>query len=190
MKKLVTGIVLLAIVAAVIYVQFSRNEERQSAAFRRGFRGGVDSLKNNQPDFDSVAALVSHERQALAEYKAAIADTLTRRDSLYARTVDSLSDKIEAQKADLGKLKQKALASKSPAAGVKKGATQPTDSSAGASHKEILDHYKEAMAKLPTDLSPYEYQVAVTEIRTETAAKFSITVDRLNEIRKANHIEF
>jgi hypothetical protein len=188
MKKLVLGIILAAILVGVTYVQFNRDTARKSTAFRKGYRAGIDSLKNNEPDFDSVATLLNRERQALAVYKAAMADSLSRRDSLLLCTVDSLSEKIEAQRADISRLKQKALATKTPSAGGKKVATKQV--SDGASHLEIVSHYKEAMAKLPADLSPYEYQVAVTEVRAETAAKFSITVDRLNEIRKANNVEF
>ncbi len=187
MKKILVGIFLVAVLAAVVYLQISRDAEKRSTAYRQGYRTGVDSLKNNQPDFDSVTQLLDRERRALAVYKAAMADTLSTRDSLYDCTVDSLSEKIEAQRADIGKLKQKSLASKSPATtenGPKNGQNNL------ASHRDILAHYKMAMAKLPADLSPYEYQVAVTEVRTETAAKFSITVDRLNEIRKANNIDF
>ena len=187
MKKLLLGLFLIAVLAAVVYLQLSRDTDKRSAAYRKGYRTGVDSLKTHQPDFDSVAELLGRERQALAEYKETVARTLSIRDSLHQQEVDSLTDKIEQQKTDIGKLKQKSLAKKAPTSNDK---TASTGQNNLPSHREILDHYKEAMAKLPADLSPYEYQVAVTEVRTETAARFSITLDRLNEIRKANNVDF
>jgi gas vesicle protein len=187
MKKLLLGILLVAVLGAVVYLQINRDSDKRTTAFRKGYRAGVDSLQSSQPDFDSVAQLLAAERQALAEYKTAMADSLLRRDSLYAQTVDSLADKIQAQKTDIGKLKQKTLATKTPASTAKGTSAAP---GGGASHQEILSHYKAAMAKLPGDLSAYEYQVAVTEVRTETAAKYRISIDRLNEIRKANQIDF
>ncbi|MEW5795764.1 MAG: hypothetical protein AB1772_05335 [Candidatus Zixiibacteriota bacterium] len=187
MKKLVLGIFLLAVIVAVVYLQVTRDSERQEDAFRKGYRTGADSVVSSQPDYDSLAELIGKERQALAEYRTAMADSLVYLDTVHRHTIDSLERRIDAQRADLSRLKQKAQAGKT-APGMNKSARPAGET--GARHEEILNYYRRAMAHLPSDLSAYEYQVAVTEVRTETATKFSISVDRLNEIRKQHHVDF
>jgi len=94
---------------------------------------------------------------------------------------------IDSQQADIDRLQKLALADTTP--GTKSGSGSAAGSG-GASHEEIVSHYKLAMSRLPADLSDYEYRVAVKEVRTETAARFSITVERLNQIRKEHNVNF
>ena len=187
MKKLILGIILLTVLIAVGYFQSVRESERKTTAYRKGYHAGADSVQVAQPDFDSLTGLLARERQALADYQAEMADSLSQLDSLWEQVEDSLGRVISKQSADINRLKQQASAKKAPAK------TQQAVKPAGTgspSHQEILSFYKRAMSKLPNDLSDYEYRVSVDEIRSETATKFSITVERLNQIRDENHVDF
>lgn len=187
MKKLLVGILLLAVLSAVIYLQTRRESTHKSAAFREGYRTGADSVRAGRPDYDSLTELLAQERQALADYKATMADSLTRLDTTYKQRLDSVSRVKDSQRTESQRPGETTLTTASPPLTGKKA---KAPSSSGVSHQEILDHYRLAMAKLPSDLSAYEYQVAVTEVRTETASRYSITVDRLNQIRKEHNLDF
>jgi len=184
MKKIVLGIVLLVALVAVSYFQFTRESERRSKAYRKGYHAGADSVQVAQPNFDSLAGLLTRERQALAEYQAVMTDSICQLDLLRQDSEDSLKRVISKQNSDMSRLKQQKLAKTSLSK------TQQNPDSNGLSHAEILGYYKQAMSKLPSDLTDYEYRVSVDEIRTETAAKFSITVESLNQIRVDNSLDF
>ena len=187
MKKIILGILLLTVLVVAGYFQSVRESERRARSFRKGYQTGADSVLVAQPDFDSVSELLARERRALEEYQAAVADSLSQLDSLRDWAVDSLEGVIKKQGADITRLKQQASSKKTPSKSQQ--AVKPAGSGS-PSHQEILSYYKRVMSKLPGDLSAYEYRVSVDEIRAETAAKFSITVDRLNQIRDDNHVDF
>ncbi|MCX6835328.1 MAG: hypothetical protein NTW07_09395 [candidate division Zixibacteria bacterium] len=187
MKKIILGIFLLVLLVAVSYFQFTRQSAGRTKAYRKGYHAGADSVQVAQPDFDSLAGLLTRERQALAQYQDVMADSLGQIDSLRQHSVDSLERVISKQDSDISRLKRQTLAKKSPS---KSKLTIETPVSKGPSHEEILGYYKQAMSKLPSDLTDYEFRVSVDEIRTETAAKFSITVESLNQIRADNNVDF
>lgn len=187
MKKIFLGIFLLVLLLAVSYFQFTRQSAGRTKAYRKGYHAGADSVQVAQPDFDSLASLLTQERQALVEYQTLMEDSVGQIDSLRQRSVDSLERVISRQNSDISRLKRQTLAKKSPP---KNQQAVKTPVSSGPSHEEILGYYKQAMSKLPSDLTDYEFRVSVDEIRTETAAKFSITVERLNQIRADNNIDF
>jgi hypothetical protein len=187
MKKTILGILLLVLLVAVTYFQFTRQSAGRTKAYRKGYHTGADSVQVAQPDFDSLASLLARERQALAEYQNVMADSIGQIDSLRQHSVDSLERVISKQNSDISRLKRQTLAKKSPS---KTQQMVKSPVSNGPSHEEILRYYKQAMSKLPSDLTDYEFRVSADEIRTETAAKFSITVESLNQIRADNSIDF
>jgi hypothetical protein len=187
MKKIILGIFLLVVLVAVSYFQFIRGSEGRTKAYRKGYHAGADSVQVAQPDFDSLSGLLTRERQALAEYQTVMADSICQLDLLRQYSVDSLERVINKQNSDMSRLKRQAQAKKSPS-NTKQAVEAPVPN--GPSHEEILGYYKQAMSKLPSDLTDYEFRVSADEIRTETAAKFSITVERLNQIRVDNNVDF
>jgi hypothetical protein len=187
MKKTILGIFLLMALVAISYFQFTRESEQRKRAYRKGYHVGADSVQVAQPDFDSLAGLLARERQALAEFQTMMADSLCQLDMQRLYSVDSLERLINKQDLDVSRLKQQASAKKSPS---KTQQAVGTPEANGPSHEEILGYYKKAMSKLPSDLTDYEFRVSVDEIRAETAAKFSITVERLNQIRNDNNVDF
>jgi len=187
MKKLLLGLFLLLVIVAVAYIQTVRESERQAEVYADGHDAGVREAEADRAGIDSLTGQLAAERQALAEYKAAVADSIARWDEQHRLAVDSLSRVIESQQADIDRLQKQALVNKT---GTTKSGSGSSSRSSGASHQEIVSHYKLAMSRLPADLSDYEYGVAVKEIRIETAARFSITVERLNQIRKEHNVNF
>ncbi len=187
MKKLLLGIVLLTLLVAISYLRTTRESERSEKAFRDGQEAGGQTVQLKQQDLDSLAGLIEEERSALAQHRAATADSLAQRDEIFARAVDSLSAQVDSQRSEITRLREQAAAGNSQNLTNRAG-----DSSAPgkASHERILNHYRLAVSKLPADLSAYEHRVALTEIRIETAREFAITVDRLDQIRKAHNVEY
>lgn len=180
MKKLFLGTFLVAILVAIAYFQTERDASHQAEAFNKGRATGVKDAGIAQSEIDSLTDQLELERAGRAERRAAIADSMAERDSLLAQAVDSLSEKIVSQGGEIARLEEQ-LADSTRG---KTDSTGKKTSGSKASHKDILAHYRLAMARLPADLSEYERRVSVTELRTETAAKFRITVARLNEIRE------
>jgi len=187
MKKVLLGLFLLLVIVAVAYIKTTRESERQAEVYLNGHNAGVKHAEADRPGIDSLTGQLAAERQALAEYKAAVADSIALQDEQHRLAVDSLSRVIDSQQADIERLQKLSLANTTAA--TKSGSGSAAGSS-GASHEEIVSHYKLAMSRLPADLSDYEYRVAVKEVRIETAARFSITVKRLNQIRREHNVNF
>jgi hypothetical protein len=179
MKKLLLGIVLLAALVGVVYLQSERAEQQRAKIAEEGFRAGLTDGEELRAQVDSLTGVVEHQDDALAE-------SVAVREDIYAGEIDSLTDQIQAQEvkiADLSnKLEQEATTSRV--------AAQNTTAVPNKQHLEILNYYKKAVIGLPGDLSSYERRVALSEIRNETAEKFSITVSRLNSIRKEHDLEY
>ena len=97
---------------------------------------------------------------------------------------DSLTAVIAAQDKELARLK--ALAAKASAASSSRSSVKIGKSS----EHEILAHYRQAVEKLPADLSPYERKVALRELRVETAGRFAISVETLDQIRQKNNLDY
>ncbi|MCD6250157.1 MAG: hypothetical protein J7J98_07510 [candidate division Zixibacteria bacterium] len=186
MKKLLLGLFLLAALIAVSYLKMERDSEREAQAFIDGHDIGSRNAELAMIDVDSLEKLIDQKATEVIELRSAMTDTLVERDNFYTQTVDSLSAIIEAGQKEIASLEKQ----------VASGGLEAKDSSSKikvaskASHREILKHYKLAVAKLPADLSAYEYRVAVAEVRSDTATKFNITVVRLNEIRDANNLDY
>jgi hypothetical protein len=184
MKKLLLGVVLLAALVGISYLKTTLDSERAAEAFIDGHRTGTKSAQAALPDTDSMSGAFEQERRALVEKNEVLADSLAAREQEHAQVVDSLSDRVASQQEQIDKLKKKVASAPSASS------PKPTrTTTAGSTESQIVNHYKLAVAKLPSDLSAYEYRVALAEVKTETAEKFKITVDRLDEIRKAHNLD-
>lgn len=180
-KKLLLGLILLAALVGVSYLKVIRDSDRETEAFRRGRTAADVRNATTAAAADSLTTLVAARDSKVA----ALTDTVVARERAQARLSDSLSSEIASRDKEISQLKAKTTAAKS-APGTKSTAT----SRATSSEHEILAHYRQAVDKLPGDLSTYERSVAIREIRQETATKFAITVDRLNKIRENNNLEY
>lgn len=178
MKKLLLGIILLAALAAIVYVQTMRESAHETGAFERGKAAGLQTGLQGRATADSLVALVAQRDDSLA----AMADSLEAKDCAYADAVDSLTSVVESRDQELAELKKRTDKVQTPESSATRAGT--------STENDILAHYRLAVKKLPGDLSPYERAVAIREIRQETATKFAITVDKLNQIRETNHLEY
>jgi len=178
-KKLLLGLILIAALVGVVYLQTERAGLKDSRIAEEGYKAGQADGEKLKASVDSLTSLVDQKDSALAESTAS-------REQFYAGQVDSLTQRIQSQEeqiADLsGKLADKTSSTKITAVN--------TSQEPSTKHLEILNYYKKAVNDLPEDLSAYERRVALSEIRTETARKFAITVSKLNSLRKENNLEY
>jgi hypothetical protein len=177
MKKLLVALLLLAVVVAVSYLKVLRQDNRTAQAHDTGYSEGSGELDRVRTQADSLEGLVT-------DYREALEDSLTTRDSLTLWQRDSLSAIIAAQEDSL-----KTLAAKQATANRNTSATKKKVDPAKR-QQEILAYYKRRYEKLPDDLSPYERRVALTEIKKETARQFSISVSDLDKIREKNKLPY
>ncbi len=176
MKKLLVALLLLAVVAVVSYFKVLRQDNRTTQAYDTGYSQGSGELDRVKSHADSLDDLVT-------DYREALDDSLTARDSLSLRQRDSLSEIIATQEESLKTLAAKQAASRSTSSAKKK--VDPAKR-----QQEILAYYKRRYEKLPDDLSPYERRVALTEIKKETAQQFSISIADLDKIREKNKLPY
>lgn len=185
MKKTLLGLLLLVLLAAITYVQYQRSTERRAEAWAEGHQAGTQDAAADSVMVDSLLEVIETGRSYLTELQDCYETAETEQDSLHRTAVDSLANLIEEQSAEITRLQ--GLLSE---INEKAEASRSEDSSAQAVNAEILRSYRLAVAKLPSDLSPYEHRIAVKEVRTETAQKFKITVDRLNQLREENNLDY
>ena len=187
MKKLLLGLFLLAALVVVSYLKMERDSEREAQAFIDGHDVGIHKTELVKVNTDSLEKLIDQKATEVAELRSMLADTLAERVQRYTQTVDSLSVIIKAGQQEIAALEKKVAAGKQAA---KVLSSKPKVTASKPSHEQIIQHYKLAVAKLPADLSAYEYRVAVAEVRYETAARFNVTVARLDDIRDANNLDY
>jgi hypothetical protein len=188
MKKIIIGIVLLAVLVGISYVKVYRDREQVTQARQDGVVRGQADLSTRTQEVDSLKALMEQRERELA-------DSLVSRDIQHAELSDSLRTAMDEQCEEIEALKRQAQKAKSQpskkaAAPAKKSADSGVDSTAKAAHKDILAYYTQQVDKLPKDLSDYERRVALREVREETAKKFAITAQRLDEIRKQYSLDY
>jgi len=178
LKKLLLGVVLIAALIAVSYFRVQRDSAQEEAAYERGRGTAEDQAALITALSDSLDALVKHRDSVILS----MADSLAVRDQAQVRLVDSLTGEISLRDKQLAALKQKTPAPPKSTAAATRQSQSPDH--------EILAHYRQAVEKLPGDLSTYERGVAIREIRQETVQKFAITEARLNQIRESNHLDY
>ncbi len=167
---------LFGLAGLILYYQSSQRSDAQKAAYQTGYVKGSDEQRPHvlaaDSLRDSLAKLESEKRQRDTAYR----NLLEVNDSLEA-LANSQSTKID----DLSK-------SVRLAATTSKGTGKPAIAKPVTSHSQALAYYKKRYESLPGDLTSYERQVAVREIRLETANKFSLSLSEFEELRTAEKL--
>ena len=182
MKKIILGLILFALIVGVAYLKDYRDSEEYHDVYAQGLRRGSELQGARNDSLDSLGVLVKKTETKLA-------DTLAWQDKVHQSEIDSLKAAVASREDSIASLKQ--TMAKPKAVAEKK--TTPTLSRAEKQKKrelEILSDYKNRYQELPEDLSAYERRVSISEIREETAKKFSISVEKLNQIRADHNIPY
>lgn len=170
MRKLILGILIIVLLVGISYYKNYREDSQQQTVYAEGLEAGQKLALENTVKIDSIKSLLAHER--------AVIDSLEAGEETDAAARDSLAELIRKQEARIGELKREneRLAMKV--------------NQSGSREQKVLAHYNQRYNDLPGDLSDYEYNVALTEIRTETAKKFGISIADLNKIRKKYNLSY
>ena len=181
MKKVVLGIVLLAIVIGVGYVRSLRHQSQKATAYERGKQEGAEVATEYQGKLDSLDYVVEQQRIEFAQ-------SVWMKEMIYRSMYDSLAKIIDSGKRREDSLKKELTLSQQQA-GTEDASVGSTRRKASR-HEQILGYYKKRYQSLPKDLSPYEKRVALAEIRDETAQKFAISQRELDKIRSDNKLDY
>lgn len=169
MGKLSLSVVLLLLIVAVSYIQAVRKQAKTDNSFQLGVKSSQKEVLELKSATDSIKTL-------MGELEVKHGESLLVRDKSYQKNVDSLANIITLREKSLTELKKKSQSSK-PAA------TQSQTNSEKL-HRGLLAYYKKRYESLPTDLTKFERKVAISEIRQETAGKYSLTTSEFNRIRE------
>ncbi len=175
MGKLLLAFVLLLMIVAVSYFQSERRQTKVDNSFVLGKKASQKEILALQSAADSLTTRIGEQEVIHAE-------SLLQRDKEMSQHLDSLAAIISTQQQSLAEIKKKGTTGKATVA------QKTTDSK--KRHQELLAYYKKRFESLPGDLTEYERKVAVSEIRQETAQKFSITLTEFNRIREAYKLNF
>jgi len=167
--------VLLIMVVAVSYIQAVLRQTKADNSFQLGRR-------SNQTEILALQSATDSLKTRLGRQEVIHAESLLQRDKLLQKNVDSLSGIIGAQEQTLIKIKKNAATVK-PAA-----AQNPVDTE--KRHRELLAYYTKKYESLPADLTEYERKIAISEIRLETAAKYSLSLAEFNRIRESQKFKY
>ncbi len=179
-KKVFLAFILLAIVIGVGYFRSLREKEKTATAYQKGKSEVEQQLSHvAESAIDSIKHLI--EKQELEA-----ARRLWQRQLAYSFSLDSLIKEVENEKAKSDSL----LALINSSQPSPKNAGKKVKNKVLAKHQQALDYYRKKYQSLPKDLSPYEKEVAVKEIREETARKFSLTLDEFDKIRKKSKLDY
>ena len=177
MKKFTLAIVVLVLIFAASYFKAVRDRGKVDASFESGRKSSELKALTLAGDIDSLQQFIGQQNVTLAE-------SLTIQQKAYLRELDSIANVVESKDVKIIELNQKlkkASAAKSTSLSIKPKSDK---------HQELLEYYKKRFELLPGDLTTYERKVATTEIRQETARKYSISITDLNKIREKNNIDY
>ena len=177
MKKFSLAIVLLVLILAVSYFKAVRDRGKIDNSFESGRKSSEMKALALAGDVDSL-------RQYIGQQNVTLAESLTIQQKAYVRELDSVANVIDSKDVKISELNQKLKM-----ASVKKSGPLSVKPKSDR-HKELLAYYKKRFESLPGDLSNYERKVATSEIRQETARKYSISITDLNKIRVKNKIDY
>ena len=182
MKKALLAILLLGLVLAVSYVKTYREDQKRSEAAREIADSASRELEELSSSVDSLRTVVGESRTAYE-------DSIRKLNEYHTQETDSLKQALLANDKEI---KQLAETVKTETSNTRKSeeiaSAQKTDSS--DFHHRVLLYYKKRFKDLPADLSSYERRVALSEIRGETARRFSISVKELNRLRADQKLSF
>lgn len=179
MKKVGLAILLLAIVIGVGYLSALRNQSAEKSRYQEGYAKGLGELAAVKKEADSL-------RMTIQKQELVSSDSLKAFKTRYATQVDSLH-RLLATKDSLLSVQRRGKVGGQSTRTVKNAPKPGTSKGDDLSHAQILEYYKRRLGQLPGDLSDYERKVAVNEIRTETAKKFSISIPDLDKLRQGNN---
>lgn len=184
MKKVflaITAIILLGLVVGVGYIKSIRQKAQTTTAYEKGKQERAPEVIQYREKLDSLSYFYGQREVELAE-------SIWLRELAYRSAYDSLAKII-----DLEKSKRDSSKSGPEVAQARKevGESSIDSTKNGLSrHKQILSYYKKRYQALPKDLSPYEKRVALAEIREQTAQKFSISLQELDNIRTDSKLDY
>ena len=177
MKKFFLAILLLVLIVAVSYFKAVRDRDKTADSFESGRISSEMKALTLAGDIDSLKQYIGQQNVTLAE-------SLTIQQKSYLIELDSMADVVDSKDlriTELNKKLKQASQKKSSALSSKPKSDK---------HQELLAYYKKQFESLPGDLTSYERKVALTEIRLETARKYSMSITDLNKIREKNNIDY
>ena len=179
MKKVLLAILLICLIFAVSYLKTVRDDKERSEALAE-----ISATAEREEGRlrDSVDSLQGRLKGVTASYE----DSLRHLDDARRQETDSLGQMVQASEETIRGL---SVGARSEAAQTGQ-ASQVAKVDSLDFHRRVLTYYRKRFTDLPGDLSRYERRVALSEIRQETARRFSISVDSLNRIRTKNKLDF
>ena len=177
MKKFFIAIVLLVLIAAVSYLKAVRDRDKADDSFESGRKSSEMKALALAGDIDSLQQYIGQQNVTLAE-------SLTIQQKAYLKELDSMAYIVDSKDFKINELNQKLKQTSKEKS--KALSSKPKSNK----HQELLAYYKKQFESLPGDLTNYERRVALTEIRQETARKYSMSITDLNKIREKNNIDY
>ena len=177
MKKFLLAILLLILIAAVSYFKAVRDRDKSADSFESGRKSSEMKALALAGDIDSLKHYIGQQNVTLAE-------SLTIQQKAYLKELDSLANLVDDKDFRITELNKKLKQAS------KKKSSALSSKPKSDKHQELLAYYKKQFESLPGDLTNYERKVALTEIRQETARKYSMSIADLNKIREKNNIDY
>lgn len=177
MKKFFIAILLLVLILAVSYFKAVRDRGKSADSFESGRKSSEMKAMVLAGDIDSLKQYIGQQNVTLAE-------SLTIQQKTYLRELDSMANLVDDKDFKITELNKKLKQAS------KKKSSALSSRPKSEKHQELLAYYKKRYESLPGDLSNYERKVALTEIRQETARKYSMSITDLNKIREKNNIDY
>ena len=180
-RKILIAFVFLAILSGLSYLKTSYDFSRKDALVEKA---KTELTLENQDETDRYTNSIDSLGTMLASNESSYNESLDVQKKDYETQLDSLEDVIDLQSAKITTLDKK-IASKTTTTAQKK--RKPKQLS---QHEKIYRYYKKRYTQLPQDLSSYEQKIALSEIREETASKFTISLSELSKIRKEYKLNY
>jgi len=175
MRKILLGIILLALVVGISYLKSVRALDRDQDSYEKG-RTEVQAEAVEQANAaDSL-------REVLGQKEVEHANIMIQQEIEHSVEVDSLKCVIDVQQMNLAAQPKSAPPNTDTA--INKKPAPPTF------EEKVLNYYKAQYETLPSDLSSYEKKIAIGELREKTAAKFKITLEQMNKIRRDSKLNY
>jgi len=181
-KKVLLAILLLGLVLAVSYVKTYREDQKRTEAVQEIADSTGRELQGLSSSVDSLKTVVGESRTAYE-------DSIQKLNEYHALETDSLKQALSASDEEIKQLAETVKTATSNTRKSEKIASAPKKDSSDFHHRVLL-YYKKRFKDLPADLSRYEKRVALSEIRDETARRFSISVKELNRLRADQKLSF
>ena len=177
MKKFLLAILLLILIAAVSYFKAVRDRDKSADSCESCRKSSEMKALALAGDIDSLKHYIGQQNVTLAE-------SLTIQQKAYLKELDSLAELVDDKDFRITELNKKLKQTS------KKKRSALSSKPKSDKHQQLLAYYKKRYESLPGDLTNYERKVALTEIRQETARKYSMSIADLNKIREKNNIDY